>query len=173
MSQHFFLQVCTCQDVCREKGVQYKAVWPSGSAALTPGPAQPFKPAPQLLSCCKATGAPLLLVFAASQSLFRQASCAQHSCPGQRSLSSVLQVTGERARLLWCVRSFACSTQTPAELDTPYARHSRAETKSLECLHPCAISRWFFHMSQQKRILWGFQRLKGQSSYRSTREGHG
>lgn len=144
------------------------------SRQCSPDTAQRFKPAPQLFSCCKATAASLLLVLPVCQSLFRQTSCAQHTCPGQRSHSSVLQVSGERAKLLWCVRSFACSTQTPAELGTPYARHSRAETKRLECLHPCVIYCWFFHMPQQKRILfWGFQRVKGQWPYRCTKGGHG
>lgn len=162
LSRSFYVPGC----VQGERSAVQGYVWPPGSAPLTlPSDSNlhhSFSPAVR----------PLQHLFC--QSLFRQTSCAQHTCPGQRSHSSVLQVSGERAKLLWCVRSFACSTQTPAELGTPYARHSRAETKRLECSHPCVIYCWFFHMPQQKRILfWGFQRVKGQWPYRCTKGGHG
>lgn len=80
--------------------------------------------------CCPATGScPALQTYTAAFLLLwghcsissAGASCLSH-CSGKpavlnihvqgRGHSSGLQVTGERAKLLWCVRSFACSTQT-------------------------------------------------------------
>lgn len=114
-----------CQAVHRGKGMQRKAVFDLLAGFLCHW--VPPRDSNLHHSISPAVG-PLQRLFCciACVSIAAQANQLHltRGVPGQRSHSSVLQISGKRAKLLWCVRSFACGIQTPC-----WARQSVCETQ--------------------------------------------